>query len=964
MSAIDSERLVELFSQAIELPVEERLSFCDHACGGEVELRRRLGELLSAHALSGSFMNDAPTSPRSKRETIHLSIPEIQPLREGPGSVIGRYKLLQQIGQGGCGTVFMAEQDQPFRRRVALKVIKLGMDTASVIGRFEAERQALAMMDHPNIAKVLDAGATESGRPYFVMELVRGIPINQFCDENQLDTRKRLELFVQVCQAIQHAHNKGIIHRDIKPSNILVTLTDGEPTPKVIDFGIAKATQGPLTERTVFTAFDQFIGTPAYMSPEQAQMSSIDVDSQSDIYSLGVLLYELLTGRTPFDASELAKVGIDAIRQTIREVEPPRPSSRLSTLQGDALTTTAKARRTEGMRLLAIIRGDLDWIVMKCLEKNRTRRYETASALASDIGNHLADRTVVARPPSIWYQMGKTFSRNRVAFIATGAVLLAIVVGLIVSLSLMVRAMASERQARMSERQKVRLSDFLRDMLEGPNPSIAQGREDPVLHDILSAASNRVFVSLAAEPETMAEVSRTLGRTYRALGEFGTAESFHRMVLTTLRSLGKEESREGTWARYDMALALADQRRWKEAETLYLEAIQLTKNLHLHTEGAIAKRDLSFVYLCTGRADRAEALAMDAIQSLKSLLGENDSETLAAESRLAEIQYELGKHQEGLRTARRVLDSQRRVGGMDKPLTLRTLFILGVILETQGSFQEAERAMQECVDRRSRVLGELHPTTLSTMDNLAVVLSYQGKFARAENIERFVADHFARNPGSNHPNAIAARFNLAEYLRNQNKTTEAEQMILEVLKSSEQLPAAEDVDLIEKRAGLVILYQFTRRHPEAEKLARTMIEGTTALSSNPADLARVMGLLSVSLLAGEKFSEAEIMARKELAIHLETNPGSWNRYSAEGRLGLSLLGLKQTAEAENRLATAYRELVAREATIPAIDKVRIAEVLKGWMDARIALNKALDPQLAAELKARWARAAVHDRIDP
>jgi WD40 repeat protein/serine/threonine protein kinase len=365
-------------------------------------------------------------------------------LTESVDSIIGRYKLLEKLGEGGFGVVWLAEQTEPVRRKVALKIIKPGMDTRQVVARFEAERQALALMDHPNIAKVFDAGATKTGRPFFVMELVRGIRITDYCDENRLPTQERLRLFIRICQAIQHAHQKGIIHRDIKPSNILVSLQDGVPVPKVIDFGIAKATQQELTEKTIHTYLQQFIGTPAYMSPEQAQLSGLDIDTRSDIYSLGVLLYELLTGKTPFDANELLKAGVDELRRTIREQDPVRPSTRLSTLTAAELTATSRRHGSDAPRLIACLRGDLDWIVMKCLEKDRTRRYETANGLAMDLQRFLQHEPVNARPPSRRYRLQKLVQRNKVVFAAVAAVALTLLTGLVVSSLMFLR----EKEAR------------------------------------------------------------------------------------------------------------------------------------------------------------------------------------------------------------------------------------------------------------------------------------------------------------------------------------------------------------------------------------------------------------------------------------------------------------------------------------------------------------------------------------
>jgi serine/threonine protein kinase/Tfp pilus assembly protein PilF len=704
-----------IFSAASEKPLAERAAFLDQATAGDAVLRARVEALLKAHDNPDSFLNEAAAEFGA---TIDLS-PTEQPLAERPGTLIGPYKLLEQIGEGGMGVVYMAEQQKPVHRRVALKIIKAGMDTRQVIARFEAERQALALMDHSNIARVLDAGATDSGRPYFVMELVRGIPVTEYCDQYNLSIPKRLELFSQVCQAVQHAHQKGLIHRDIKPSNVLVSTQDDHPVAKVIDFGVAKAMQGRLTDRTLFTEFQHLVGTPAYMSPEQAG-GSLDIDTRSDVYSLGVLLYELLTGSPPFDPQELRSKAFAEMQRIIREVEPPTPSRRLSTLT-DTLPSVAAQRAVEPRKLAAVVRGELDWIVMKSLEKDRMRRYETPGSMARDIERYLRDEPVLACPPSVMYRLKKFARRNKIAA-AFVVLLVAAVAALTIS---NIQTRRNEQRAIIEAAKAQAVSDLLQRMLASANPDQLKDTQYTV-RQLLDDFSKNFGAELSDQPEVEAEIRTAIGRAYRGLAKGHDAEGQVERALELRRELFGPDHVKVAESLVDCAQVHFIQSRFPEAVAAAREALRIyevrgTTGLPVIRAYTILQRAL----INSAQFDEAQVVT-DAALSIASDSEVEYPEIATILHALADMRLGQERFPEAEQAARSSVELHRRLHGPKHPETAWGLNALGHALKAQQKYPEAEAAFREALAIfRQRFRGQHHSFDI-VLPSLKQVLEARG----------------------------------------------------------------------------------------------------------------------------------------------------------------------------------------------------------------------------------------------
>jgi len=687
---------------------------------------------------------------------------------------VGPYRILKQIGTGGMGEVYLAEQTEPIRREVALKIIRQGMDSRDVVARFEAERQALALMNHPHIARVFDAGTTPQGQPYFVMEYVDGLPITEFCDKERLGLRERLELFIGVCDGVQHAHQKAIIHRDLKPSNILVTA--GPPAlPKIIDFGIAKATAQPLTEQTMLTALGQIIGTPDYMSPEQAELTTDDIDTRADIYSLGVVLYELLVGARPFDPAEFRKAGFEGMLRQIREVEPPRPSARLMTLAGNS-ARAAHNRGVEAPRHKSALRGDLDWITMKALEKDRTRRYDTANALAMDIRRYLNDESVLASPPSATYRLQKMARRHRAAFVALGAIVAVLAAATVVSTSAFLRATRESERARKEAARASQTASFLTSMLQGAGPSAAMGRDTKMLREILDRTNERVGTALAGQPEVEAEMRAVLSDTYRDIGEFDASRTQAERAVAILEAARGERDSTTLAAKSRLGTVAGRLGRFDEAESLLTRVGALQSEVlgAEHTDVLMTRHSLADVYAYQMRSAEAESLQRINVPLMRRALGDSHVLVQQAMNSLAVAYADNGRFAESESVYTAVIAVVERELGPDYPGLLTAKMGLGWLYRQQERFEEAAHWTEIALEGLRRVMGNDHAETLVAMNNLAVIYKNMGRLDEAEPLFIENVETGKRMMGAEHPETVAGMVNLASFYLARGRFRDAE----------------------------------------------------------------------------------------------------------------------------------------------------------------------------------------------
>jgi non-specific serine/threonine protein kinase/serine/threonine-protein kinase len=783
-----------------------------------------------------------------------------------PDLQLDKYRLLQRVGSGGMGDVYEAQQVEPIRRRVALKVIKRGMDTDAVVARFESERQALALMDHACIAKVYDGGVTPDGRPYFVMEFVKGIPITDYCEQHRLGTKQRLELFLRVCDGVQHAHQKGIIHRDLKPTNVLVTLQESKPTPKIIDFGLAKAMAHALTERTLFTELGQLMGTPEYMSPEQAEMSGLDVDTRTDVYSLGVLLYQLLVGALPFDSKALRAGNFEEIRRKIRDEEPQKPSTRIVTISAAAGTVSPAQRpRPEALHLSRQLRGDLDWIVMMAIEKDRTRRYASTAALAADIERHLRNEPVLAGPPSARYRMKKFVLRHKV-WVATGAlVATAIILGMIGTTIGLLRARSANRVAREEAATARQIADFMVGLFRVADPESTLGNTITA-REILDQGAARIEHELQDQPLTQARLLDTMGNVYKNLGLYsqarpllemsysirrGTSEGSSLDLATTLSSIGDLARLQGNLA---------------AAETLLVQALSSKEKILGPEAPEIASTltDLGVTYTALGKFPEAEKVLQRSLQIRERSLGPENVGVAESLNYLGVLYWRQGRYVEAEPLYTRAIGIWEKTRGADHPDVARGLNNLGILYVAQGKYDAAVPVYERAVAIYERALGPEHIRLAQGLGNLGRALYSQEDYARAEPLFERALGIFEKRLGPKHPSVASTLNNLANLKKAQNDDVGAEVYFRRALEIREHTLGPDHPDVAWTVADLGVLYRDRGDYEAAEPLFRRALASFERLKQDDG-VAWTLNDLGILFTRRQEYATAENYFKRALA---------------------------------------------------------------------------------------------------